>query len=145
MNEAIETVKNIVESGLFNQARKTLRVHIPLTLRNRGGRPRILPPKDIEVAMDCGQDARLLRAIAAAQVRQYADQGAGASVSLEADAGIRRIHDNGRTGRTRGDCAVLHDPRTAPDPARAGNRRGDSGRQAERRADAGTGPGAVSS
>jgi len=33
------------------------------TLRNRGGRPRILPPKEIEVAMDRGQDARLLRAI----------------------------------------------------------------------------------
>ena len=42
---------------------KTLRVHIPLTLRNRGGRPRILPHKEIEVAMDRGQDARLLRAI----------------------------------------------------------------------------------
>ena len=41
----------------------TLRVHIPLTLRNRGGRPRILPPKEIEVAMERGQDARLLRAI----------------------------------------------------------------------------------
>ena len=40
-----------------------LRVHSPLTLRNRGGRPRILPPKEIEVAMDRGQDARLLRAI----------------------------------------------------------------------------------
>ncbi|WP_282127578.1 hypothetical protein [Roseobacter litoralis] len=42
---------------------ETLRVHIPLTLRNGGGRPRILPPKEIEVAMDRGQDARLLRAI----------------------------------------------------------------------------------
>ncbi|WP_323769333.1 hypothetical protein [Antarctobacter sp.] len=42
---------------------ETLRVHIPLTLRNRGGRPRILPSKEIEVAMDLGQDARLLRAI----------------------------------------------------------------------------------
>ena len=41
----------------------TLRVHIPLTLRNRGGRPHILPPKKIEVAMEHGQDARLLRAI----------------------------------------------------------------------------------
>ncbi|RBW51620.1 hypothetical protein DS909_18705 [Phaeobacter gallaeciensis] len=41
----------------------TLRVHIPLTLRNRGGRPRILPAKEIEVAMERGQDARLLRAI----------------------------------------------------------------------------------
>lgn len=42
---------------------ETLRVHIPLTMRNRGGRPRILPPKEIEVAMERGQDARLLRAI----------------------------------------------------------------------------------
>lgn len=42
---------------------ETLRVHIPLTLRNRGGRPRILPPKEIEVAMERGQDARVLRAI----------------------------------------------------------------------------------
>ncbi|MEQ9260561.1 MAG: hypothetical protein RIG84_15860 [Roseovarius sp.] len=42
---------------------ETLRVHIPLTMRNRGGRPRILPPKEIEVAMDRGQDTRLLRAI----------------------------------------------------------------------------------
>jgi hypothetical protein len=42
---------------------ETLRVHILLTMRNRGGRPRILPPKEIEVAMERGQDARLLRAI----------------------------------------------------------------------------------
>lgn len=42
---------------------ETLRIHIPLTMRNRGGRPRILPPKEIEVAMDRGQVARLLRAI----------------------------------------------------------------------------------
>jgi len=42
---------------------ETLCVHIPLALRNRGGRPRILPPKEIEVAMERGQDARLLRAI----------------------------------------------------------------------------------
>lgn len=42
---------------------ENLRVYIPLTMRNRGGRPRILPPKEIEVAMERGQDARLLRAI----------------------------------------------------------------------------------
>ena len=42
---------------------ETLRVHIPLTRRNRGGRPRILPPTEIEVATERGQDARLLRAI----------------------------------------------------------------------------------
>lgn len=42
---------------------ETLRAHIPLTLRNRGGCPRILPPKEIKAAMKRGQDARLLRAI----------------------------------------------------------------------------------
>jgi len=50
---------------------ETLRVHIPLTLRNRGGRPRVLPPKEIEVAMDRGQDARLLRAIGRAWDWRY--------------------------------------------------------------------------
>lgn len=55
---------------------ETLRVHIPLTLRNRGGRPRILPPKEIEVAMDRGQDARLLRAIGRAWAwRQRLERG----------------------------------------------------------------------
>lgn len=42
---------------------ETLRVHIPLELRRRGGRPRILPPKHVEAAKDRGQDAHLLRAI----------------------------------------------------------------------------------
>ena len=41
----------------------TLRVHIPLELRRRGGRPRILPPKHVEAAMGRGQDPHLLRAI----------------------------------------------------------------------------------
>lgn len=43
---------------------KTLRVHIPLELRRRGGRPRILPPKHVEAAMGRGQDPHMLRAIA---------------------------------------------------------------------------------
>ena len=55
---------------------ETLRVHIPLTMRNRGGRPRILPPKEIEIAMDRGQDARLLRAIGRAWAwRQRLERG----------------------------------------------------------------------
>ncbi len=41
----------------------SLRVRIRLTLHNRGGRPRILPPKEMELGMDRGQDTRLLRAI----------------------------------------------------------------------------------
>ena len=46
---------------------QTLRVHIQRTLRNRGGRPRIVPPNEIEIAMERGQDARLLRAIGRAR------------------------------------------------------------------------------
>ena len=41
----------------------TLRIHIPLTIRKRGGRPRILPPKEVEVEMERGQDPHVLRAI----------------------------------------------------------------------------------
>ncbi|EEX11037.1 putative phage-related protein [Ruegeria lacuscaerulensis ITI-1157] len=41
----------------------TIRVHVPLTLRKRGSRPRILPPKDMEAATPTGQDPRLRRAI----------------------------------------------------------------------------------
>jgi hypothetical protein len=29
----------------------TIRVHVPLSLRKRGGRPRILPPKEIETGL----------------------------------------------------------------------------------------------
>ncbi len=41
----------------------TLRFHIPLTIRKRGGRPRILPSKAVEVIMERGQDPHILRAI----------------------------------------------------------------------------------
>ena len=41
----------------------TLRIHIPLTIRKRGGRPRILPPKVAEVEMERGQDPHVPRAI----------------------------------------------------------------------------------
>ena len=50
-------------------ANDTIRVHIPLTVRKRGGRPRILPPKDIETSdPPPGQDPRVLRAIGRAWV-----------------------------------------------------------------------------
>ncbi len=43
---------------------ETIRVHIQLTIRKRGGRPRILPPRDIETSEPPpGQDPRVLRAI----------------------------------------------------------------------------------
>jgi len=44
----------------------TLRVVIPLTLRQRNGRPRILPPTDLQAAEPASQEPHVLRAIARA-------------------------------------------------------------------------------
>jgi len=45
-------------------ANDTIRVHIPLTVRKRRGRPRILPPTDVETSEPpLGQDPHVLRAI----------------------------------------------------------------------------------
>ena len=44
----------------------TIRVFIPLTLRRRNGRPRILPPANVETAEPRTQDPHMLRAIACA-------------------------------------------------------------------------------
>lgn len=66
--EGEEQVVTVLTDGFEGQGRlmpaaETLRVHIPLELRRRGGRPRILPPKHIEAAMGRGQDPHLLGAI----------------------------------------------------------------------------------
>lgn len=44
----------------------TIRVVIPLTIRKRNGRPKILPPDDIGMAGGRAQDPHVLRAIARA-------------------------------------------------------------------------------
>lgn len=44
----------------------TMRVFIPLTIRKRNGRPKILPPADIMPANDGGVDPHVLKAIARA-------------------------------------------------------------------------------
>ncbi|UNK78087.1 hypothetical protein MNQ96_10860 [Sphingopyxis granuli] len=44
----------------------TMRVFIPLTIRKRNGRPKILPPTDIMPANDGGVDPHVLKAIARA-------------------------------------------------------------------------------
>jgi hypothetical protein len=41
----------------------TIRVVIPLTIRKRNGRPKILPPENVDAAEARAQDPRLLRAI----------------------------------------------------------------------------------
>jgi len=67
---------------------ETIRIVIPLAVRRRNGRPRILPPADIEAASD-GQtpDPRLLRAIARAwDWRRRLDRGEAATLKDIADA-----------------------------------------------------------
>ena len=44
----------------------TIRVVIPLTIRKRNGRPKILPPDEVTVRDGRSQDAHVLRAIARA-------------------------------------------------------------------------------
>ena len=47
-------------------SRDTIRVVIPLTIRKRNGRPKILPPEDAGMASGRAQDPHVLRAIARA-------------------------------------------------------------------------------
>lgn len=51
----------------MTSARETIRIVIPLSIKPRNGRPRIMPPGDTGAA-DCAptQDAHLVRAIARA-------------------------------------------------------------------------------
>ncbi|MEX2454425.1 MAG: hypothetical protein WD470_06965 [Rhodospirillaceae bacterium] len=59
----------------------TMRVVIPLTVRKRNGRPKILPPDDAGLADDRDQDARVLRAIARAwSWRRQLESGAVATI-----------------------------------------------------------------
>lgn len=44
----------------------TIRVTIPLTIRKRNGRPKILPPDDVDLRDGRSQDPHVLRAIARA-------------------------------------------------------------------------------
>jgi hypothetical protein len=63
-------------------ASETIRVVIPLTVRRRNGRPRILPPEEIDAVADrTAPDRRLLRAIARAwDWRRQLDRGEVATI-----------------------------------------------------------------
>lgn len=65
----------------------TIRVVIPLTVKRRNGRPRILPPDDVDVDNGQGQDPRTLRAIARAwDWRRRLECGEAATLRDIADA-----------------------------------------------------------
>ena len=60
----------------------TMRVFIPLTIRKRNGRPRILPPTDMMPASDGGVDPHVLKAIARAwSWRRKLESGAVGTIS----------------------------------------------------------------
>ena len=50
----------------MTQSSGTIRVVIPLAIRKRNGRPKILPPADMEVAEPTNQGPHVLRAVARA-------------------------------------------------------------------------------
>ena len=65
----------------------TMRVFIPLTLRKRNGRPKILPPADMIPTNDGGVDPHVLKAIARAwSWRRKLESGAVGTISDIAQA-----------------------------------------------------------
>ena len=65
----------------------TMRVFIPLTIRKRNGRPRILPPADMIPTNDGGVDPHVLKAIARAwSWRRKLESGAVGTISDIAQA-----------------------------------------------------------
>lgn len=59
----------------------TIRVIIPLTIRKRNGRPKILPPDDVDARNGRSQDAHVLRAIARAwSWRRRLETGAASTI-----------------------------------------------------------------
>lgn len=59
----------------------TIRVVIPLTIRKRNGRPKILPPDDVDQRNGWAQDPHVLRAIARAwSWRRQLETGAASTI-----------------------------------------------------------------
>jgi hypothetical protein len=62
-------------------ATDTIRVVIPLTIRKRNGRPKILPPDDVDARNGRAQDPHVLRAIARAwSWRRQLETGAASTI-----------------------------------------------------------------
>lgn len=59
----------------------TIRVVVPLHIRKRNGRPKILPPDDVHLSESRGQQPHVLRAVARAwNWRQQLESGAAATI-----------------------------------------------------------------
>ena len=65
----------------MNATPDTIRVVIPLTIRKRNGRPKILPPDDVDARNGRAQDPHVLRAIARAwSWRRQLESGAASTI-----------------------------------------------------------------
>ena len=65
----------------MNATPDTIRVVIPLTIRKRNGRPKILPPDDVTIRDGRSQDPHVLRAIARAwNWRRQLEAGAASNI-----------------------------------------------------------------
>lgn len=71
----------------MSAATDTIRVVIPLTIRKRNGRPKILPPDNVDARNDRTQDPHVLRAIARAwSWRRQLETGAASTIQDIANA-----------------------------------------------------------
>ena len=65
----------------MTSTRDTIRLVIPLTIRKRNGRPKILPPDNVTVRQGRSQDPHVLRAIARAwSWRRQLETGAASTI-----------------------------------------------------------------
>ena len=96
---------------------ETITVHIPLTFRKRGGRKLVVTPDGAEWAPRPRVDNPMVKALARAfRWRKMLDEGEHATLEDVA--------------RAKGVDAVLRQPSSAADAARAGDRRDDPRRAA---------------
>ena len=81
----------------MSETATSIRVVIPLTLRRRNGRPKILPPEDAGLPGSHGQDPHVLRAIARAwKWRRQLEEGEMAGVQ---DIAVREKISDQYVGR----------------------------------------------
>jgi hypothetical protein len=107
---------------------ETVTIHVPFRIVKRGGRKAMQMPEG--AAQPRRADSTLVKALARAfRWRRMLESGEFATIAELAER--------------EGIAPLIHDPRSASDPARARNRRGDPGRQARASGDVGASHGAA--
>ena len=92
----------------MSETATSIRVVIPLTLRKRNGRPKILPPEDAGLPGSHGQDPHVLRAIARAwKWRRQLEEGEAST--LQDIAGKEGVQNLCAYSAARRDCGEGED------------------------------------